>query len=319
MNINLCTYFDKNYLSKFLTCRESIIEHEKNVIFYCLCIDDFSYNYLKQFNKKDIQLISLKEIEEKYLSLKYAKKNRQTVEYYFTLSPFLPLYILENFNVDIINYIDSDLYFFETPRNIINLLKDNSIIIVEHGIKTQRFGKFNVGWLTFRNNALSKSCLKEWGNDCINWCYDYVEEEKYADQKYLDQWPKKFNKIKILSPSYNVAPWNVNNSDVKIKQKKLYINEEKLIFFHFHWLFISKKMFSSGFSIYNKKISKTLIKHLYKPYIKRLENVKKEVNVIETRIRNTIDNKNFKDSVFKVFKLLIKVLKIISFLDFYRK
>lgn len=319
MNINLCTYFDKNYLSKFLTCRESIIEHEKNVIFYCLCIDDFSYNYLKQFNKKDIQLISLKEIEEKYLSLKYAKKNRQTVEYYFTLSPFLPLYILENFNVDIINYIDSDLYFFETPRNIINLLKDNSIIIVEHGIKTQRFGKFNVGWLTFRNNALSKSCLKEWGNDCINWCYDYVEEEKYADQKYLDQWPKKFNKIKILSPSYNVAPWNVNNSDVKIKQKKLYINEEKLIFFHFHGLFISKKMFSSGFSIYNKKISKTLIEHLYKPYIKRLENVKKEVNVIETRIRNTIDNKNFKDSVFKVFKLLIKVLKIISFLDFYRK
>ena len=45
--------------------------------------------------KKDIQLISLKEIEEKYLQLKYAKKNRQIVEYYFTLSPFLPLYILK--------------------------------------------------------------------------------------------------------------------------------------------------------------------------------------------------------------------------------
>ena len=319
MNINLCTYFDKNYLSKFLACRESIIEHEKDVIFYCLCLDDFSYNYLKKIQKKNIRLISLKEIEEKYLSLKYAKKNRQIVEYYFTLSPFLPLYILENFNVDIINYIDSDLFFFDTPRKIIELLEDNSIIIVEHGIKTQRFGKFNVGWLTFRNNKLSKSCLKEWGNDCINWCYDYVEEGKYADQKYLDKWPKKFNKIKILSPSYNVAPWNLNNSDVKIKQNKLFVKENKLIFFHFHGLLISKKMFSSGFSIYNKKISNILIKHLYKPYIKRLESVKKEVEVIETRIRNTIDNKNFKDSVYKIFKLLVKVIKMISFFDFYRK
>jgi hypothetical protein len=78
-------------------------------------------------------------------------------------------------------------------------------------------------------------------------------------------------------------------------------------------------MFSSGFSIYNKKISNILIQHLYKPYIKKLENVKKEVDVIETRIRNTIDNKNFKDSIFNVFKLLIKVLKMISFFDFYRK
>ena len=67
MNISLCTYFDKNYLSKFLACRESIIEKEKNVIFYCLCLDDFSYNYLKQSKRKDIQLISLKDIEEKFL------------------------------------------------------------------------------------------------------------------------------------------------------------------------------------------------------------------------------------------------------------
>lgn len=319
MNINLCTYFDKNYLSKFLACRESIIEYDQNVIFYCLCLDDFSYNYLKQIKKKDIRLISLKEIEEKYLSLKYAKKNRQIVEYYFTLSPFLPLYILETFNVDIINYVDSDLFFYDTPRKIINLLEDNSIIIVEHGIKTQRFGKFNVGWLTFKNDKTSKNCLKEWGNNCINWCYDYVEGKKYADQKYLDEWPKKYNNIKVLSPTYNVAPWNLNNKDVEVKQDEIFINNNKLIFFHFHGLLISKKFFSSGFSIYNKKISKISIKYLYRPYVRRLDKFKKEVNVIETRIRNTINYKNYRDSFIKIFKLFLKLLKIISFLDFYRK
>ena len=94
------------------------------------------------------------------LELKYAKKNREKVEYYFTLSPFLPLYILKNFSVEVINYIDSDLYFFDSPRKIIDLLQDYSIIIVEHGIKTKRFGKFNVGWLTFKNDIISKDCLK---------------------------------------------------------------------------------------------------------------------------------------------------------------
>jgi len=319
MKVNLCTYFDKNYLSKFLACRESIIEYEKNVTFYCLCLDDFSYDYLKKIKKKNIQIISLKEIEEKYLVLKYAKKNREKVEYYFTLSPFLPLYILENFNVDIINYIDSDLFFFDSPKNIINLLDNNSIIIIEHGIKTQRFGKFNVGWLTFKNDETSKICLKDWGNNCINWCYDYVEEEKYADQKYLDSWPKKFKKIKVLSPSFNVAPWNVNSKDVEVRENKIFINKNKLIFFHFHGLLISKNFFSSGFSIYNKKASNNLIQYLYKPYIIKLENFKKEVNTVETRIRNTINYKNYKDSFFKVFKLIIKLIKIISFLDFYRK
>ena len=33
VKINLCTYFDKNYLVKFLTCRKSILEFEKNVNF----------------------------------------------------------------------------------------------------------------------------------------------------------------------------------------------------------------------------------------------------------------------------------------------
>ena len=34
--INLCTYFDKNYLAKFLTCRNSVLRFEKNAEFYCL-------------------------------------------------------------------------------------------------------------------------------------------------------------------------------------------------------------------------------------------------------------------------------------------
>lgn len=319
MRINLCSYFDKNYLSKFLTCMDSVIQHDKDVMFYCLCLDDYTYNYLNKLNYDYLTLISLNDVEDYFLELKYAKKNREKVEYYFTLSPFLPLYILKKFSVEIINYIDSDLYFFDSPRKVVNLLDDYSIIIVEHGIKTQRFGKFNVGWLTFRNDVISKNCLNKWGENCINWCYDYVEGDKYADQKYLDKWPTNYQKIKVLSPNYNVAPWNFDNKKVTIENKSIYINKNKLIFFHFHGLILFKHFFSSGFSIYNKKVGKQSIDYLYKPYISKLEFYNKKVNVVETRIRNIINFKNYKDSFFKIFKLFLKILKMFTFLDFYKK
>lgn len=319
MTTNLCTYFDKNYLSKFLTCMDSVFENEKDVKFFCLCLDDYTFNYLETLKNDHLILISLKEIENCFLELKYAKKNREKVEYYFTLSPFLPLYIIEKFSVDIINYIDSDLFFFDTPKSIVNLLGDNSIIIIEHGIKTKRFGKFNVGWLTFKNDDISKNCLKRWGKECVNWCYDYVEGEKYADQKYLDKWPSDYKKVKVLSPNFNVAPWNFDNKKANIKEKKIFISEYKIIFFHFHGLHLFKYFFSSGFSIYNKRVGKLPINYLYKPYISRLENYNNKVDVIETRIRNIINYKNFKESVFKIFKLFIKIFKMIIFLDFYKK
>ena len=100
------------------------------------------------------------------------------------------MYILQKYQLDQINYIDSDLYFFDDPKKIINFLGDNSIILIEHGIKTKRFGKYNVGWLTFKNDEISRNCLEEWSKNCINWCYDYVEDDKY---EYLN-----INNISII-------------------------------------------------------------------------------------------------------------------------
>ena len=40
-------------------------------------------------------------------------------------------------------------------------------------------------------------------------------------------------------------------------------------FLNFHGLILFKHFFSSGFSIYNKKVAK--LEYLYKPYISKLE------------------------------------------------
>ena len=86
MKLNFAHILIKTTCSKFLTCRDSINNHEKDAFYFCLCLDDFTFDYLTTKNFEDIKPISLKEIEE-YLELKYAK-NREIVEFYFTYHLF---------------------------------------------------------------------------------------------------------------------------------------------------------------------------------------------------------------------------------------
>ena len=125
-------------------------------------------------------------------------------------------------------------------------------------LKQKGLEKYNVGWLTFKNDEISRNCLEEWAKNCINWCYDYVEDDKYADQKYLDLWPEKYKNIKILPYEYSSAPWNISNENIEItSNNKMLINKNNLIFFHFHGLNIYNYFFSTGLSMYNKKLKKS--------------------------------------------------------------
>jgi hypothetical protein len=318
MEINICTYFDQNYLTKFLACKSSIKNYEKNVKFFCLCLDNFSLDYLSNKNYSDLIIISIKEIENYFPELKIAKQNRELIEFYFTLSPFLPLYILEKFQVNIINYVDSDIFFFDTPKKLIRLLGNESIMIAEHGIKDNRFGKYNVGWLTFRNDNNALRCLKDWGKDCINWCHDYVDGDKYADQKYLDKWPFNYNNVVTLPSKYSLGPWNLSTRDILIKKNKIKLINNELIFYHFHGLNIFKNFYSTGLSIYNKRLPKNIVKLLYGEYLNKLFKLNKIIKISKKNIRNRNIKKNLKQSLIKLIKNLVRFIKILIFFDIYK-
>jgi len=105
-----CTYFDKNYLSKGLALIQSLTLNSSAFTLYVLCLDDTTNEVIVNLHREEIVPFSLQNIEATYPELVEVKAKRKLVEYYFTLSPFLPSYILRNFEgVDIINYVDADL------------------------------------------------------------------------------------------------------------------------------------------------------------------------------------------------------------------
>lgn len=107
-----CTLFDSNYLLRGLTLYRSLEGAGVNFTFYILCLDDKAHAVISNLRLGNLLPITLKEIEDWDEELIVAKANRSKVEYYFTLKSLLPSYILkENNGIDIITYLDADLFF----------------------------------------------------------------------------------------------------------------------------------------------------------------------------------------------------------------
>ena len=273
-----CTYFDSNYISQGLTLFHSLVEHsDKDFKFYVLCLDEKTFNILKNYKNKSLIAINLNEVEEEYSELYQAKSNRNKIEYYFTLSPVFPLFLLKKFNISTIASIDSDLMFFSSPSPIFDEMDSYSIYITEHKFRDnfrshEISGKYNVQCQIFRNDHWGIKCLTRWKDQCIEWCYDRHEKEKFADQKYLDEWPEIYKDHIMVSENIGVgvAPWNIEGEDIVLEDGKFYINNKPLIFYHFHGLKIFNRFFSkTGLSGFHATLNKP-IRLIYINYIKEI-------------------------------------------------
>src|SRR5262249_17997675 len=145
---------------------------------------------------------------------------------------------------------DADLYFFSNPASLDREMEGCSIGVVEHRFSPRNrgllaVGRFNVGWLCFRHDASGLACLHWWKERCLEWCADRVDDDRYADQKYLDRWPELFEGTRVIEhPGANVAPWNVDHLIVRAEGERLLVADAPLIFYHFQgvkqygsWLF----------------------------------------------------------------------------------
>ena len=275
-----CCYFDKNYLLRGLTLFRSLCQHNKKPFtFYVICLDDYVYEVLLTLNRdiKNIVPIALSSIEGYEKELLNAKSNRSLIEYYFTLTPVIQLFLLDTYQIDMIVYLDADLYFYADTSPIFDAFSNHSILLIEHkfpeNLKHKEiYGKYNVQFLIFKKDINGISALKWWKDKCIEWCYDFPENDRYADQKYLDHFEKKFNNVLIFDHNgVGLAPWNFMKYTIKQDDSCIKIDNQDLIFFHFHGLKVINKYFiNRGLNgYYSKSLSKEM-KFLYSSYAKQI-------------------------------------------------
>lgn len=245
MTYNFCTLFDKNYIFRGLAMYQSLRKHCDNFKMWILCMDDIVYDQLSKMNLEFVTPLKLADLEDSEL-LK-VKSGRTVAEYCWTLSSSLPLYVFKNNpGLESLAYLDSDLFFYSSPAPIFDELGDGSIYIVRHNYSKElayleaRSGIYNVSLVLVKNDKNGLECLKWWRERCLEWCFSRLEDGKFGDQMYLNDWPKRFSGVKITkNKGINLAPWNMNKYAVRKIDDKIYVDEDELVFYHFH----SFKMF----------------------------------------------------------------------------
>lgn len=236
-----CTYFDRTFLIQGMTLAASLQDHDHESVLWVLALDDYTLDFLRELRAPGIRVVPLRELEQADDGLLAAKSSRTRVEYYFTLSPCWPRYLLQcNPAMPSITYVDADMFWFASPRAVLAELENASILVTEHRhprhlAHHRRYGRFNVGLLSFKNDSAGLSCLDLWRSRCLDWCYDRLEENRYADQKYLDEWPSHFGAavgiVKRLG--INLAPWNWSQYHYTQNGCDFLVDGEPIELFHF--------------------------------------------------------------------------------------
>jgi len=269
-----CTYFDIHYLPRALAMYDSLIEHCRDFHLYMLCFDETSVKHIQALNLPKVTVIPSESFEEGDIKLIATKNNRTRLEYYYTCSPSLPLYVLKEYPlIDIITYLDADLFFFSDPLPLIDELEGYSIGITVHNFPEYRTapdtGKYNVGWLSFRRDQNGIACLEWWRERCIEWCYERFEDGKFADQLYLDEWPKLFHGVKVLNhKGANVAAWNVADYMFYEIDGKVFVSGDPIVFYHFHgFKQITRSIYNTNLGLTFHFPPKILKKKIFLPYI----------------------------------------------------
>src|ERR1043165_6886220 len=152
------------------------------------------------------------------------------------------LHVLENErDAEWVTYLDSDLFFFAPPDPIYDEMGDAAFGIIPHrfsrGLEDQRrFGLDNVGWVSARGRDDGGAVLRWWRERCIEWCYDRVEDDRFADQRYLDRLPGLFERVHVVGHlGANLAPWNFADLRVEWRDETVLVEGRyRLLFFHFH-------------------------------------------------------------------------------------
>lgn len=225
---------------------DSLRAHAPEFHLYVFAFNELARETLQALALPHLTVVSLKEFEDK--DLLRVKKERTRAEYCWTSTSSTILYVLNNFNEPNCTYVDADMVFYSDPGALIREAEEagKSVMITSHRY-TRRYdqsklrGKYCVQFMYFRNNPEGREVLQWWRDRCIEWCYARVEDGKFGDQKYLDDWTIRFPSVhELVHEGGGIAPWNCQQyrltGDI---EDKILTNLETgkawpLVFFHFH-------------------------------------------------------------------------------------
>ena len=209
------TLFDMGFAPQGLALHRSLQRHAGEHVLWVLCMDDEAAELLEALALPDIRTVRLAEIETDRLLA--VKPGRNRAEYCWTLTPFTHDIVFDRDpSAQRVTYVDADVWLMADPSPVFDAFEASgaAVQITEHAYapehdQTATSGRYCVQFLTMdRERSIP---IRGWWQDrCVEWCFARFEDGKFGDQKYLDDWPRRFGElVHVADPkSWFQGPWN---------------------------------------------------------------------------------------------------------------
>jgi hypothetical protein len=250
-----CTVLSSAYLFRVIALHESMMRRCAPFRLVVICFDRRAQRILEGMELAGVEVVSGSELEASDRDLAAARADRSFEEYTHTAKPSAILHLFgRRPEVDLVTYIDADLFFFENPAPIFEEMGGASILITPHRFSPEfeggrPWGIYNGGMVGFRRDRNGFDALRWWRERCLEWCHIRLEKDRAGDQKYLNDWPERFEGVHVLQhKGGHVAPWNITQYSLANGNGsgRLTLDGDPLICFHFQGSILRKRTLPRG-------------------------------------------------------------------------
>ncbi len=246
MTKTIFTICSNNYLAQAKALGDSVIKHNPDYDFIIFLCDkknsEIDYSVIEPhtiIEAHNIGINKFKQMSEQY----------NIIELNTSIKPFVFSYLFNNYkDIEYAMYFDPDTYVYDKLNSIEEELNDASILLTPHIYTPIEFddktpnentftqhGIYNLGFLALKKDKNSLEMLDWWMRRLEVNCYSRSYEGIFVDQLPMNFAPIFFKGVKISKNwGLNVAPWNLHERNLTIKNKNYVINDKyPLIFYHF--------------------------------------------------------------------------------------
>ena len=318
-----CTKFDHHYLDKGLVLYESLRKHYPQAQVCVLALTEECSSFLQRLGLECVTIFSLDDLFSREPRLSAARQDRDLASFIFTLTPQVILAAMEfAIEGEQVVYIDADMMFFGSPAKILEESKASDVALAPHNFSPhmegqKRFGIYNVGWVGFKKSSGGVRCAKWWAESCLEWCHDRLENGKFADQKYLENFESIADSVHVIKDiGLNAAPWNVSGRRFTKSGEEVQVDGTPLVLYHFAKV---KRILPWCIATRAKQQAimraPGIIKNVYSLYTNQLEYITKKYQIPYNWIFGRVNSRHKKyntynnDLQLNMYAVFIRILK----------
>lgn len=273
-----CTYCDRGYAARLRCLYDSLRAQGEAFRLQVLCFDAETEAVVRAVGSADLVAVPLAEVLAADVEFAAVRGQRTAVEFFFTATPVFVWYCFgKEPGAERMTYLDADLFFFGPVSAVLAEQGEASVGLVPHRFPARLaerviYGTYNVAWVSFRRDRDGLAALAWWRERCIEWCHDRVEAGRFADQGYLDEFPRRFGGVRVVEhPGINAAPWNMEAVRVTAREGHVEVNGRRLLFYHFQGIReLVPGWFDPGLRGYGAELTRELRDLVYRPYLEKL-------------------------------------------------